>query len=38
MHPALYIIKENGKYGYIDSTGEIVIEPQYAEAEEFYNG
>ena len=30
---ALYPIKENGKYGFIDSTGEIAIEPQFDNTE-----
>ena len=26
------------KWGYMDQNGEIVIEPQFEEAEKFYNG
>ena len=28
----LFLIKENGKYGYMDRTGRVVIPPQFADA------
>lgn len=31
----LYLIKTNGKYGYIDNTGEICIEPVFEYAGDF---
>ena len=31
-------IQQNGKWGYIDSTGKIVIKPQFVSAEEFSEG
>ena len=34
----LFLIKEHGKYGYIDKTGQIVIRPQYDYAENFCEG
>ncbi len=34
----LYVIKENGKYGYIDKTGEIIIPPKYDDAMPFSDG
>lgn len=34
----LAAIKENGKWGYIDKDGKIVIEPQFEEAHSFLNG
>ena len=36
--PRLRPIQQNGKWGYIDSTGKIVIEPRFAWAEEFSEG
>jgi len=34
MQPAtLYPIKENGKYGFIDATSEVIIEPQFDDVE-----
>ncbi|MCB9035270.1 MAG: WG repeat-containing protein [Lewinellaceae bacterium] len=38
MHAPLFKIRENGKYGFIDAEGRMAIEPQYLEAEDFYNG
>ncbi|RMG76804.1 MAG: WG repeat-containing protein, partial [Bacteroidetes bacterium] len=38
MRKPLFKIRENGKFGFMDATGEIVIEPQYYEAEDFHNG
>ena len=37
-HAPLYPVKVNGKYGYIDPTGTIVIEPQYDMAYPFEQG
>jgi len=34
----LYPIYKNGKYGYIDSNGEIKIKPQFDDAQDFYEG
>jgi hypothetical protein len=34
----LFHIIRNGKYGYIDSKGKIVIQPQFDEADEFSEG
>jgi hypothetical protein len=34
----LYRVQVNGKYGYIDRTGRVVIPPQYARAEDFSEG
>ena len=31
-------VKQNNKYGYIDKTGKIVIQPQFDEANAFYEG
>lgn len=36
--PPLRPIQQNGKWGYIDSTGKIVIKPQFVWAEEFSEG
>jgi hypothetical protein len=36
--PRLRPIQQNGKWGYIDSTGKIAIEPQFSWAEEFSEG
>ena len=38
MRKPLFKIRENGKYGFMDTSGEVVIEPQYYDAEAFYNG
>ena len=38
MRKPLYIIREKGKYGFMDASGETVIEPQYFQVEDFYNG
>ena len=35
---ALYPIRENGLWGYMNRAGEVVIEPQFAEAEPFRGG
>jgi hypothetical protein len=32
------VIVQNGKYGYIDHTGKIIIPPQYIWAEDFWHG
>ena len=37
MKNPLFKIREKGKYGFINAEGDIVIEPQYFEAEDFYN-
>ena len=34
----LFLIKQNDKYGYIDKTGKVVIEPQYERASDFSEG
>lgn len=34
----LFVIKDGGKYGYIDSTGKVVINPQFDEASPFQSG
>ena len=36
--PPLFIIEENGKFGFIDVTGKIVIEPVYDKVEPFSDG
>lgn len=36
--PKLRPIQQNGKWGYIDSTGKIIIKPQFYWAEEFSEG
>src|SRR5438309_669023 len=36
--PEVLLIVENGKYGYIDKTGRVVIEPQFTNAGEFSEG
>ena len=33
-----YIIREQGRFGFIDREGQVVIEPQYLAAEDFHNG
>ena len=33
--PALYPIRENGLWGYMNQAGEVVIEPQWITAEAF---
>lgn len=38
LDPQLYPIEENGKWGYIDSSGKTVIEPQFKTAHEFLEG
>lgn len=38
LSPPLRPIQQNGKWGYIDSTGRIVVKPQFAWAEEFSEG
>jgi hypothetical protein len=38
-NPALFLITDdNGKYGFVDPTGQFIIEPQFAFAENFANG
>lgn len=34
----LYRIAQGGKYGYIDTTGKLVINPQFDNAGDFHNG
>ena len=34
----LYPICVDGKYGYIDSTGKVIVEPKYLKADIFRNG
>src|SRR2546421_11859187 len=36
--PRLRPIQQNGKWGYIDGTGKVVIEPRFSWAEEFSEG
>ena len=31
-------VKINGKWGYIDKTGEYVVQPQFSRADSFYRG
>src|SRR5690242_17555808 len=35
---ALYPVHANGKYGYMDRSGKLVIQPQFDKAEEFSEG
>jgi len=37
-HTPFFSIKKNDKLGYCDSTGKIMIEPEFAEAEDFNEG
>ncbi|MBP5515769.1 MAG: TonB family protein [Bacteroidales bacterium] len=34
----LFLVKVNGKYGYIDKTGKMIIEPQFDDAMDFNDG
>ena len=34
----LFTIYENGKWGYIDKTGKVIIEPKFDEAADFSEG
>ena len=34
----LFLIREKGKYGYMDRTGRVVIPPQFADAGNFSEG
>ena len=34
----LFPVKQNGKYGYIDKTGKVIIEPRFDFADKFYEG
>jgi hypothetical protein len=34
----LFLIKQNGKYGYINRAGKVIIEPQFDLADEFSEG
>jgi WG containing repeat len=36
--PQLWKVKINGKYGYIDRTGKLVVNPQFDYASSFYEG
>ena len=36
--PVLFAVKQAGKYGYMDRTGRIVIEPRYSQAGPFHEG
>ena len=36
--PALFPIKQLGKWGFIDRTGKVIVPPQYAAAGEFHQG
>lgn len=36
--PALFPVESNGKWGYCDNAGNMVIAPQWDDASEFYNG
>lgn len=38
LPPSLYLIFENGKCGYMDSTGKVRIQPVFASAESFSEG
>ena len=38
MEQQLYKIRDRGKFGFMNRSGEVVIEPQYFEADEFYHG
>lgn len=38
LPPPLYLIFENGKYGYMDSTGKVRIQPVFASADHFSEG
>lgn len=38
LPPPLYLIFENGKYGYMDSTGKVCIQPVFASADHFSEG
>ena len=37
MSTPLFKIREKNKYGFIDADGEIIIEPQYLQVEDFHN-
>jgi hypothetical protein len=37
-YPPLFRIKENGYFGFINSGGEIAVEPQFLEVGEFREG
>jgi hypothetical protein len=38
MTTQLYKIRENNKFGFMNTAGEVVIEPQYYKVEDYYNG
>src|SRR5688572_29289637 len=37
-HEGMAAFKQNGKWGYMDTTGKVVIAPIYTNAESFYQG
>jgi|GEM_PF-6215371 len=37
-NPVLFPVIKDGKFGYINKTGKIVIEPEFAYADDFYHG
>lgn len=38
MHPLRYKIRQHGFFGFMNASGEVVIEPQYLEVGDFHNG
>ena len=37
MNSPLFKIRQKGKFGFIDTDGEIIVEPQYLQVEDFHN-
>ena len=37
MEELRFKIRDKGRFGYIDEHGNVIIEPQYVEAEDFYH-
>ncbi|MDP5090499.1 MAG: WG repeat-containing protein, partial [Saprospiraceae bacterium] len=37
MEELRFKIRDKGRFGFMDEHGNVVIEPQYVEAEDFYN-